>query len=150
MGSKVNLERALKAGQRFSGHFVQGHVDIPVEIVNITADPPNSVIYEFRVPESNEIDYIKYIIPKGYACLDGTSLTVISVDKPNRTFTVMLVKYTQDHVVMPMKVKGDLVNLEVDQIGKYVENVVLSMMSADSASRSMFESMIRNVVENMK
>ncbi len=128
----------MKAGQRFSGHFVQGHVDTTVELVKIQHDPPNSVIFTFRIPlphiDFDNLDYLNYVIPKGYVCLDGTSLTVISVDRGARTFSVMLVQYTQDHVVMPLKKEGDAVNLEVDQIGKYVENVVVAMLSSDAGA----------------
>lgn len=68
-------------------------------------------------------DYGQYIVSKGYVALDGTSLTVCDVvdDAPEPYFTIMLVEYTQQHVILPKKKVGDLVNLEVDMIGKYVE-----------------------------
>ncbi|KAJ3377336.1 Riboflavin synthase alpha chain, partial [Lobulomyces angularis] len=132
VGSVVNLERAMSVGQRFSGHFVQGHVDTTVKISKITQDPPNSVIFEFTVSPPSElsggIDFLSYIIPKGYICLDGTSLTVVSVDQQKRTFTVMLIKYTQDNVIMMTKKVGDSVNIEGDQLAKYVEKVVMGML----------------------
>ncbi|KAJ3075558.1 Riboflavin synthase alpha chain, partial [Quaeritorhiza haematococci] len=166
VGSKVNLERAMAAGQRYSGHFVQGHVDTTVTIHSIHPDPPNSMIIKFQVPppepSTASVDFLTYIIPKGYICLDGTSLTVISVDTTERTFTVMLIAYTQAHVILPLKKVGDRVNLEVDQVGKYVENVVRGMLlggSGDAAgsaksdvagvagSGSLLEEMVKRIVD---
>ena len=95
---QVNLERAMSFTTRFGGHFVQGHVDCTVELLAIEADPPNSILFTFRVPKRTELewkdteealDYLNYIVPKGYVCLDGTSLTVVSVDRTSRTFKVL-------------------------------------------------------------
>ncbi|KAJ3322488.1 Riboflavin synthase alpha chain [Boothiomyces sp. JEL0866] len=131
VGQQVNLERAMSATTRFGGHFVQGHVDTTVTIYSITKDPPNSLIFHFQVRES-DIEFLSYIVPKGYVCLDGTSLTVIDVDWSNRLFSVMLIAYTQSKVIMPTKSVGSLVNLEVDPMGKYVENIVRGMVNAGS------------------
>lgn len=76
--------------------------------------------------------YIRYIIPKGYACLDGTSLTICEVNDKENWFTVMLVAYTQSHVIMPSKKVGDKVNIEVDMLGKYVEKIVEPMIFGSS------------------
>lgn len=112
---------------------MQGHVDTTVKIHSITADPPNSLIYHFHVAPPNQDtrqpDFLMYIVAKGYVALDGTSLTVIDVDWTNRLFSVMLIAYTQTRVVMTQKQVGSSVNLEVDQMGKYVENVVSGMAS---------------------
>ncbi|KAJ3294949.1 Riboflavin synthase alpha chain [Borealophlyctis nickersoniae] len=133
-GDKVNLERAMSASTRFGGHMVQGHVDAPVTITAITPDPPNSLLFTFHLPppsSSAETDLFSYIIPKGYVCLDGTSLTVVDVDCSKRTFRVMLIAYTQERVVLPLKSVGSRVNLEVDQVGKYVESVVRSVLERE-------------------
>ncbi|KAJ3272480.1 Riboflavin synthase alpha chain [Terramyces sp. JEL0728] len=131
VGDNVNLERAMSASTRFGGHFVQGHVDTTVSIYSITKDPPNSLIFHFQLKEQ-DIEFLSYIVPKGYVCLDGTSLTVIDVDWSKRLFSVMLIAYTQQRVIMPGKGVGHLVNLEVDPMGKYVENIVRGMVNAGS------------------
>ncbi|KAI8914596.1 hypothetical protein EDD86DRAFT_244781 [Gorgonomyces haynaldii] len=141
VGEKVNLERAMSATTRFGGHFVQAHVDCTIDVVSVTVDPPNSLIYRFHVPK-HEIDYLTYIVSKGYVCLDGTSLTVIDVDVQKREFTVMLIPHTQERVIMPSKKQGSKVNLEVDQLGKYVERQILSMLQAE-------HSPVSQLVENL-
>ncbi|ORX69566.1 alpha subunit of riboflavin synthase, partial [Linderina pennispora] len=116
-GSLVNLERALAAGHRFGGHFVQGHVDTTAEIISATPDG-NSIWFKFRVGDKK---LMPYIIPKGFIAIDGTSLTVCDVNDDEAWFTIMLIAYSQSHVIMPTKKPGDLVNIEVDMLGKYVE-----------------------------
>lgn len=114
-GSSVNLERSLRPDSRMGGHFVQGHVD------------GTGVIESFR-PEGDSLwvtistspDLIKFIVPKGYIAVDGTSLTVVDVNSQTSCFTFMLVAYTQQKIVIPLKKVGDKVNLEVDIVGKYV------------------------------
>lgn len=115
-GDAVNLERALPADGRNSGHFVQGHVDGVGELVSLTPDG-DSLWVVVRAPR----EMIKYIVPKGFIAVDGTSLTVCEVDYTASTFSFMLIGYTQAHVVIPLKKAGGLVNLEADVIGKYVE-----------------------------
>ena len=147
----------MKAGQRFDGHNVQGHVDTTIQIVSVEKDPPNSLIFTFYVPEPSQvqdkIDYLTYIIPKGYVCLDGTSLTVVSVDKAKRTFSVMLIQYTQERIIMPLKATGDKVNLEVDQMGKYIESIVLNTLLGSTArpdvlpGKTLLETLIHSIVD---
>jgi riboflavin synthase len=115
-GAKVNLERASETGGRNSGHFVQGHVDATGTIVDKYADG-DSLFVVIKVSK----DLLKYIVPKGFIAVDGTSLTVVDVDPTASTFSFMLVSYTQSKVVIPQKPVGDLVNLEVDVLGKYSE-----------------------------
>nr|KAJ3409842.1 Riboflavin synthase alpha chain [Polyrhizophydium stewartii] len=132
VGHKVNLERSMSASTRFGGHFVQGHVDTTVTVVAVLPDPPNSMIVRMRVPEphadTGNAEFLQYIVPKGYITLDGTSLTVIDVDWDSREFSVMLIAHTQKSVVLALKKAGDRVNLEVDQVGKYVESMVRGML----------------------
>jgi riboflavin synthase len=96
----VNLERAMSGSSRFGGHFVQGHVDTTVTILSKTIDPPNALFFTFRVPEPQEEtqfqDFLNFIVPKGYVCLDGISLTVVDVDWENRSFRIMMIAYTQE------------------------------------------------------
>ncbi|KAJ2709171.1 Riboflavin synthase alpha chain, partial [Coemansia spiralis] len=142
-GDRVNLERALAAGHRFGGHFVQGHVDATAEIVDIAPDA-NSIRYKLRVADPT---LMPYIIPKGFIAIDGTSLTVCDVSDDECWFTIMMIAYTQDHVVMPSKAVGDRVNIEVDMLGKYVEKVTASILrgSADDAGGSGTASYIEKV-----
>ncbi|KAJ2705830.1 Riboflavin synthase alpha chain [Coemansia sp. IMI 203386] len=148
-GDHVNLERALAAGHRFGGHFVQGHIDTTAEIIEITPDA-NSIWYKLRVADKK---LMPYIIPKGFIALDGTSLTVCDVNDDDQWFTIMMIAYTQTHVVMPTKKVGDLVNIEVDMLGKYVEKVTTSILegtgsgSENDGRLSYIEKVVRRVLE---
>jgi riboflavin synthase len=138
IGHLVNLERAMSATTRFGGHIVQGHVDVAAQIVSIVPDPPNSMIFTLKVPATH---LMPLIVPKGYVCLDGASLTVIDVDYQNFSFTVMLIPYTQERVIMTKKAPGDLVNLEVDQMGKLLEQQITAMLQSGR-----FDSLIEKLV----
>ncbi|CEI99332.1 Putative Riboflavin synthase, alpha subunit [Rhizopus microsporus] len=107
VGSKVNLERAMDSNKRFGGHMVQGHVDTTVEIISIRPEG-NSIWFTFQMKEEDK-DKMRYIIPKGFICLDGTSLTVCDVDDDQRTFSIMMIAHTQTHVIMPLKKIGVVV-----------------------------------------
>ncbi|KAF9580502.1 Riboflavin synthase alpha chain [Lunasporangiospora selenospora] len=126
VGDPVNLERAMNAHTRFGGHMVQGHVDTTVSIVSKT-DDGNAITFVFEVSEEYK-QLMDYIVPKGFICLDGTSLTVIDVDDAKRTFSIMMIAYTQTKVVIPRKALGDQVNVEVDMMGKYASKGVESMI----------------------
>ncbi len=121
-------------------------MDTTVTIASITPDPPNSLIFSFHVaaPSGSGSDFLSFIVSKGYVALDGTSLTVIDVDWNTRQFTVMLIAYTQEKVVMCSKKVGDKVNLEVDQMGKYVENMVRGMIASESGP---IHKLIEQIVE---
>jgi len=121
-GTKVNLERAMMAGGRFGGHMVQGHVDGIGTIWNVEGDD-NAVIYTI----GTESDLLKYIIKKGSITIDGISLTIAAVD--NQSFSVSIIPHTMQETTLPHKKKGDVVNLEVDMIAKYIEK----MLRADPA-----------------
>ncbi|KAK9703758.1 Riboflavin synthase alpha chain [Basidiobolus ranarum] len=145
VGAKVNLERAMGSGIRFGGHFVQGHVDDTVSIISIVPEG-NSLWFKLQV-DNNEL--MKYIIPKGYIALDGTSLTVCEVNYTEKWFTFMMVAYTQGHVIMPSKNPGDRVNIEVDMLGKYVERIVSAKFEENSLTTSpQLESMIERIVQS--
>ena len=116
-GDWVNLERSTRLGDRIGGHLVQGHVDCTCAIKEIVGDG-TAKIMEFEVPS----DVMKYIVQKGFVCVDGVSLTV--VECAYSSFSITLIPYTGDHTVLGVKSVGDLVNLEVDMIAKYVESVV--------------------------
>jgi riboflavin synthase len=121
-GSLVNLERAVMPTSRMGGHFVQGHVDGTGEIVEMKPEG-DSLWIKVRVESK---DLLKYIVPKGFIAIDGTSLTVVDVFDSEDCFNFMLVAYTQNNVVIPLKKIGEKVNLEVDILGKYVERLLSS------------------------
>ncbi|KAK1408793.1 hypothetical protein QVD17_40841 [Tagetes erecta] len=130
-GSVVNLERAVKPSTRMGGHFVQGHVDGTGEIVSM--EPEGDSLW-IKVKTSPEI--LKFIVPKGFIAVDGTSLTVVDVFDEDGCFNFMLVEYTQQKVVIPLKKIGQKVNLEVDILGKYVERLLNSGFVDSIKSRS--------------
>jgi riboflavin synthase len=122
-GDAVNLERASEIGGRNSGHFVQGHVDGTGTIIERWEDE-DSLFIKVRVDDAES--NIKYIVPKGFIAIDGTSLTVVDVQED--WFTFMLVEYTQKKIIIPAKTVGDQVNLEVDVLGKYSETALAAVL----------------------
>ena len=116
-GSTVNLERALAFNGRVGGHLVQGHVDGTGKVLSLEADG-DAVIVRFSAPP----DVIRYIVEKGFIAVDGVSLTVVDVD--DGSFSVSLVRYTQDHTVLGRITPGDEVNLEIDILAKYAERLL--------------------------
>ena len=139
-GDAVNLERASEIGGRNSGHFVQGHVDGTGEIIDRWQDE-NSLFVKVKVGP----DLLKYIVPKGFIAVDGTSLTVCDVDTTENWFTFMLVEYTQKKIIIPGKKVGELVNLEVDVLGKYSENAMAALMPRLEALEAKVESLERQL-----
>jgi len=115
-GNDVNLERALAVGGRMGGHFVQGHVDGTGQIQSLSSEGEATTV-RFKAP--NEL--MRYIVEKGFIAVDGTSLTV--VDCNTDYFSVSLVGYTKQHTILGKKKVSDTVNLEVDILAKYVENL---------------------------
>lgn len=111
---RVNLERSLAAGERFGGHFVQGHVD-GVGVVE-AVDKKNG--YELQISFGSVGKNL--IIPKGSITVNGVSLTVAGID--GSSFRVALVPHTLKHTTLGTLKKGDKVNLEFDMIGKYILN----------------------------
>ncbi|WIV18002.1 riboflavin synthase [Paenibacillus polygoni] len=117
-GSRVNLERAMSAKGRFGGHIVQGHVDGTAHIRSIIRDQ-NAVVFEIA-PVSTAL--FRYIIPKGSITVEGTSLTVVDVTES--AFTVSIIPHTLDQTVLAYRNTGDLINIECDVIGKYVNHLL--------------------------
>ncbi|HEV3139452.1 MAG TPA: riboflavin synthase [Vicinamibacterales bacterium] len=112
-GCGVNLERPLRADQRFGGHFVQGHVDAIGHIEELRADS------EFHwLTVSFPHDLSAFIVHKGSIAVDGISLTVAGLGTDR--FDVQIVPYTMEHTNLSRAQKHDRVNLEVDMVGKYV------------------------------
>lgn len=116
-GSRVNLERALAAGQRMGGHIVQGHVDGVAEVVSRTASEHWEVV-RFTLPQQLN----RYVVEKGSVAVNGTSLTVSAVSEGY--FEVSLIPTTLSETTAGALQPGDPVNLEVDVVAKYVEKMV--------------------------
>ncbi|MDN8625626.1 riboflavin synthase [Corynebacterium mucifaciens] len=116
-GSRVNLERALAAGQRMGGHIVQGHVDGVAEVVSRTASEHWEVV-RFTLPQQLN----RYVVEKGSIAVNGTSLTVSAVSEGY--FEVSLIPTTLSETTAGALQPGDPVNLEVDVVAKYVEKMV--------------------------
>jgi len=116
-GDRVNLERALAAGERMGGHFVQGHVDGTGALKSIRMHD-NARILEIGIPP----DISRYLIAKGSVAVDGISLTVM--DAKPESFTVSIIPHTWDHTSLRAKHTGDLLNIEVDMLAKYVEKLL--------------------------
>lgn len=116
IGDSINLERAMKLGDRLDGHIVQGHVDQIGKCINITEEN-GSWIFTFEYDKNlNNIT-----IEKGSITIDGTSLTV--VDSKINQFSVAIIPYTFEHTNFKNYKKGTIVNLEFDVIGKYVKRI---------------------------
>lgn len=116
-GDRVNLERAMAAGGRFGGHIVSGHIDGTGRISKIRRDS-NAVWYTVNTDKK----ILKYVIEKGSIAIDGISLTVAAVS--DRDFSVSVIPHTAENTALPYKKTGDIVNLENDLIGKYIEKLL--------------------------
>lgn len=116
-GSPVNLERAVSPERRLGGHIVQGHVDGVGEVADIRPEG-DAQIWEFKAPEG----VLRYTVEKGSVCVDGISLTVVSVR--DTSFTVSILPQTRANTNLGELRAGDHVNLEADIIAKYVERLL--------------------------
>ncbi len=117
VGSKANIERSLKIGERLDGHFVLGHVDGVGIIEKKIQDEDNCVIW-ISLPE--ELEY--GLIPKGSIGVDGISLTIADI-KDNK-FAIALIPHTLKITTLGIKDKGDKVNIEIDYLGKWIKKLV--------------------------
>jgi len=115
-GDEVNLERPLALGGRLGGHLVQGHVDDTGRVTSVTWDN-EAVIMGIEAPP----EVRRYTVEKGFIAVDGVSLTIIAKDADS--FCVSVVDYTRKHTNLGGRRVGDPVNLEVDIIAKYVEQL---------------------------
>lgn len=116
-GSKVNLERAMAANGRFGGHIVSGHIDGTGTIESFVKED-NAVWVTIATPKN----ILKYIIEKGSIAIDGISLTVAYVD--NKCFKVSLIPHTASNTTLLTKTAGNIVNLENDVVGKYIDKLL--------------------------
>ncbi|PZR12756.1 MAG: riboflavin synthase [Archangium gephyra] len=117
VGTRVNLERALRMGDRLGGHWVQGHVDAVGQLRDVRPEG-GTIVLTFSLPSS----IAAFFVEKGSVCIDGVSLTVTAVGPDS--FSVMLIPETQQKTSLGRKRPGDSVNLEADIIGKYVARMM--------------------------
>ena len=117
-GSNVNLEPSLKLGGKIGGHMVQGHVDCNAKIKSIIK---NKSSWDVKFEKPKKIS--KYLIEKGFICIDGASLTITHVDESS--FNVAVIPYTWENTIFSGYEVGTVVNLEVDMTAKYIENFMV-------------------------
>jgi len=115
-GDTVNLERPVALGGQMGGHLVQGHVDDTGRVASVIWEGGATLI-KFEAPP----EVMRFVVEKGFIAVDGISLTIAS--KEANSFRVSVVDYTRQHSTLGAKQVGDLVNLEVDIIAKYVEQL---------------------------
>lgn len=114
---QFNLERSLRLNSFLGGHLVSGHIDATAKVLKITTEQ-DALIVIFTIDSS----CARYIIYKGSIAVNGVSLTIVDVDKDS--FMVSLIPYTQTHTNLGFLKVGDVVNIEVDLIAKYVEKML--------------------------
>jgi len=119
VGSPVNLELAAQLNARMGGHMVQGHVDGVATVVGLTPGEKWAQ-FDIKVPDH----LTKYIVNQGSICLDGVSLTVGEISDSNSVLTVWLIPETLERTNLSSKKPGDLINIEVDVLAKYVERLL--------------------------
>lgn len=117
-GDRVNLERALRVGDRLGGHLVQGHVDGLGTVVGV-ADREDARLMDVEVPG----DVARVSVPLGSVTVDGVSLTVNAMPAPG-TIQISLIPFTLEHTTLSDRRPGDRVHLEADAIGKYVRKLL--------------------------
>jgi riboflavin synthase len=119
VGSPVNLELASQLNDRMGGHMVQGHVDGVGSVVGLT---PGDKWAQFEIKVPSELS--KYIVNQGSICLDGISLTVGAINDETNVVTVWLIPETLSRTNLSSLLPGDLINIEVDVLAKYVERLL--------------------------
>lgn len=117
VGSRMNLERAMRLGDELGGHMVSGHVD-GVGEVTVRVSDGDSVRFSFQAPDT----LAKYLAPKGSITIDGVSLTVNEVD--GATFGINVIPHTQEVTTIGALGVGDKVNLEIDMLARYVARLL--------------------------
>lgn len=117
ISDRVNLERALRLSDRLGGHIVTGHID-GIGILSSRVEEDNALWLTIEAPES----ILKYVVMKGSVALDGTSLTVASVNE--RHFSVSLIPTTADVTTLGVRKVGSSINIECDVVGKYLEKLL--------------------------
>lgn len=136
-GDRVNLERALRVGDRLGGHVVSGHID-GIGKIQAFEKEDNATWVSIETPK----DILKYIVMKGSIAIDGVSLTVAYVD--DNMFKVSIIPHTKDETTLLKKNVGDYVNLEGDVIGKYVEKLLGMKKETENKKSSIDMNFLKN------
>lgn len=126
--------------------MVQGHVDATAQIVNKTVDG-NSIRYTFAFDPTSSHNFMPYLIEKGYVTVDGASLTLTHVSplaSDKREFGIMLIAHSQEKLTLTAKDVGDLVNIEVDCVGKYV----LRSLEGEDGQPGGLKALVERLVES--
>ncbi len=134
ISSLVNLERAMSVGDRFGGHFVQGHVDTTAKVVSIISNGAETQL-TIEIPER----FLRYTVIKGSIALDGISLTVSDI-KQNR-LKISIIPYTMENTNLKFIKRGAEVNIEFDILGKYIENLIHNRGKRDSINEERLRSL---------
>jgi riboflavin synthase len=135
-GARVNLERAMRSGDRFGGHIVQGHVDTTGTVHSIEKQTMSWLIW-IEFPR----EFAQYIVPVGSICIDGVSLTVARIE--GTRLMVSVIPHTVSVTTLKDLHSGSTVNLEFDIIGKYVERLMSVRAEAPVEKKSSLEEMLR-------
>ncbi|MFG1493963.1 riboflavin synthase [Halobacteriovorax sp. ZH4_bin.1] len=139
-GEEVNLELALRASDRLGGHIVQGHVNDVGQIVQIQSRG-NNYLVTIKVNSKQ----MKYIVKEGSITIDGISLTVADVFKADSSFQLSIIPHTWENTVLRNRSVQSLVNIEVDILGKYIENLLFNgARRSNGASTQNLESFLND------
>lgn len=138
-GDEVNLELAMRLSDRMGGHMVQGHVNDKGQILNIRNTGKN-----FIVTVRAHSTQMKYIVKEGSITLDGISLTVSDVFREDCSFNVSIIPHTWEHTVLRNRSVGSLLNIEVDILGKYIENLLFYGQKVNNGSSAISEDWLRD------
>lgn len=136
IGGKVNLERALQVGARLGGHIVTGHIDTTAKFLGMRKQGDD---IEYRVSLPEELK--PYMASKGSISLDGVSLTL--VDITDDSFSVHLIPVTLGETALGERQIGDIINLEADLLGKYVQRQLSCLMNKEDNSNVTMENLIK-------
>jgi riboflavin synthase len=136
-GNQVNLERAMRLSDRLGGHIVSGHIDCTATVSRRREESGN-IIFEFKLPPEK----CRYVIEKGSIAIDGISLTVNSVTTDS--FSVNIIPHTAGITTLPGRKPGDVVNIETDIIGKYVERLLAGHAPAHGSAGISMMKLVEN------
>lgn len=128
---------------------LKGHVDSTATVADISPDG-DSLRLTFKIdPQGPPL--LQYLIPKGYVTIDGASLTLTAVNDREQTFSVMLIKHTQDSITLGKKQIGNKVNIEVDMVGKYVQKSVVAALggTGDEGIKEMIAKVVQDHLKGL-
>ncbi len=136
LGGLVNLERALQVGARLGGHIVTGHIDTTAKFLGMRKQG-DDIEYRVALPEELKV----YMAPKGSISLDGVSLTLVDIG--DDSFSVHLIPLTLEETALGQRQVGDIINLEADLLGKYVQRQLSCFLDKNPVSNITMENLIK-------